>query len=259
MTVPSGLMIYEPKGAAREYAARACNIYAGCDHGCAYCYAPDVTHRERDQFTHPAERKGFLAKLECDAAKVKPGEPVFLCFTCDAYSHFDAEHAAAQDAIKILHAHGHKVSVLSKGGTRALRDLNLFGPGDSYGATLTFIKDADSLKWEPGAALPADRIEALRRFHSAGISTFASIEPVIDPAQSLALIERTASYVDEFRVGRWNHDARANAIDWQKFGLDAIALLKRLGNRYIVKDALRRYLPGVDSGIQAGRTGACHG
>lgn len=30
--------IYQPKGAAREYSAWACNLYNGCSNQCDYCY-----------------------------------------------------------------------------------------------------------------------------------------------------------------------------------------------------------------------------
>jgi DNA repair photolyase len=36
----SRLVIYEPKGKAGEYAPLALNLYAGCSHGCTYCFAP---------------------------------------------------------------------------------------------------------------------------------------------------------------------------------------------------------------------------
>ena len=32
-------IIYRPSGAAQEYAPFAANLYLGCSHGCAYCYA----------------------------------------------------------------------------------------------------------------------------------------------------------------------------------------------------------------------------
>ena len=64
------------------------------------------------------------------------------------------------------------------------------------------------------------------------------MEPVIDPAQTLALIEATTEFVDFYGVGKWNHDTRANDIDWLKFRADAESLLKKLGKAYKIKAAL---------------------
>ena len=119
-------VIYAPAGRAREYAALACNIYRGCDHRCTYCYAPSATRRKRENFAVPETRSGFIRQLERDAERVEPGEIILLCFTCDAYQHLDVELAMTRDTIKILHRAGHAIHVLTKGGSRALRDLDLF-------------------------------------------------------------------------------------------------------------------------------------
>jgi len=65
-----------------------------------------------------------------------------------------------------------------------------------------------------------------------------SLEPVIDPAQTLALVEATHEYVDFYGVGKWNHDTRAKEINWPKFRADAEELLKRHGKAYKIKAAL---------------------
>jgi hypothetical protein len=50
----------------------------------------------------------------------------------------------------VLIEHGLAFSILSKGGTRALRDADLYRPDrDAYAATLTSLDDRFSLKWEP--------------------------------------------------------------------------------------------------------------
>lgn len=71
-----------------------------------------------------------------------------------------------------------------------------------FGATLTFIDELKSLEVEPNAAKPQDRISTLKKLHEEGIKTWASIEPVIDPVQSLALIEATMPFVDQYKIGK---------------------------------------------------------
>jgi hypothetical protein len=96
--------------------------------------------------------------------------------------------------------------------------------------------------------MPSDRIVTIREFHAAGIPTWVSLEPVLDPAAALAIIRLTHSSVDLFKVGRWNYDARAEAIDWAKFASDAVALLESLGKRYYIKRDLACFLPEVQRG-----------
>ena len=76
----------------------------------------------------------------------------------------------------------------------------------------------------------------------AWIFTWASLEPVIDPEQSLEIIRRTHHFVDLFKVGTLNHHPRAREIDWRKFGRQAVELLEQLDCSYYIKDDLRRYL-----------------
>lgn len=236
-------LIYEPAGRAREYAALALNVYAGCDHQCSYCYAPSATFKKRDAFCSPTLRSGdFLTKLEKEAASLSPSDPILLSFTTDPYQKLDVTEQVTRKAIQILHRHGHKVHILTKGGSRALRDRDLLTPGDAFGSTLTFLDAATSATWEPGAASPEDRIATLKVFHDAGIPTWASLEPVIDPDTALEIIRRTHAFVNLFKVGRWNYDKRANEIDWRKFAQDAVRLLESLGAKYLLKQDLKKFL-----------------
>jgi hypothetical protein len=91
--------------------------------------------------------------------------------------------------------------------------------------------------------VPADRIATIKEFHAAGIPTWVSLEPVIEPDAALKIIKRTHKYVDLYKVGKWNYDARAKEIDWTKFTLDAVTLLKDLGCKYLIKEDLKPYLP----------------
>jgi DNA repair photolyase len=72
-----------------------------------------------------------------------------------------------------------------------------FGPSIQVGATLTFRDKTLSSEAEPGAHFPGSRLEALKVLNLAGITTWASIEPVIDPAQSLAIMADAVTFVDK--------------------------------------------------------------
>jgi DNA repair photolyase len=239
-------LIYEPKGRAREYAPLACNVYRGCDHACEYCYAPSATQRQRADFVLSSSRgPEFLPKLRKEAARYAAAgitDPVLLSFTCDPYQSLDERLGVTREAIQILHGAGLPVHILTKGGSRALRDLDLFTAGDAFASTLTLLDPDESARWEPGAASPQDRIETLRKFHAAGIPTWVSLEPVLDPSAALEIIRHTHSFVDLYKVGKLNYHPLAKEIDWHKFADSAITLLDSLSQPYYIKHDLLPFL-----------------
>lgn len=234
-------VIYEPKGKAREYCELSVNLYHGCDHRCLYCYAPAATYKTREAFAQPRPRPGIIEQIKKEAHVYKNHE-VLLCFTCDPYSAFAAQSGITRKAIEALHAGGVNVTILTKGGERSTVDFDLLTEKDKYGATLTFLSNIDSREWEPGAALPGERIGALREAHNQGLTTWASLEPVIDPEQSLKIIDLTYEYVDIYKVGKWNHDKRSNEIDWKAFAESAMAKLIKYHAKFYIKNDLKKYL-----------------
>ncbi len=239
--------IYEPRGRAREYAPLATNLYSGCSHGCLYCYVPLALKRKREDFhSSPKPRNNILRMLEADCRKMEAsginGEQVLLSFTCDPYQPIEDEHRITRKAIQILHQYGLSVQILTKGGMRAARDFDLLTKKDAFATTMTFLDDERSLKWEPKAALPGDRIEAIKKAKSMRIPTWVSLEPVIDPDQAIEIIRQTHEFVDLFKVGPLNYRPEAKEIDWKKFGNEVIELLEKLGKKYYIKEDLKKYL-----------------
>ncbi len=236
-------VIYRPKGAALEYAELAANIYMTCSHGCRYCYGPGAIRKTAKEYFRPAEVKSnLLERLRKDAGKLEPGDRVHLCFIGDPYPASFNGPDVTRDAIEIIKGDtlfgGRNVQILTKGGTRATRDYDLLGSGDRVGATLTFINPTNSLAWEPGAALPEDRLEGLRQAKAGGLDTWVSLEPVIDPVQALELIRRSAEFVDFYYLGAWNHDQQARELDYREFCQAARELLEGLGKDYRFKESL---------------------
>jgi len=239
------MIIYQPKGKAFEYSPLAANLYKGCAHGCVYCYGPAATFTDREQFSavdYIRPRPGVIEALEKEAKRLKGDKrEILLSFTSDCYQPLEQELELTRQALKILMAHGLTVTVLTKGGSWGIiRDMDLLkrNPLNAWSVTLTFDNPADSLQWEPQAALPEDRIESLRIAHAAGIKTWVSFEPVIDPEAVYRLLDKTHEFVDLYKVGKWNHDKRAKAVDWREFREKIEAQLISLGKAYYLKNDL---------------------
>jgi len=240
-------IIYETRGKAREYSELAANLYAGCGHGCTYCYAPSATFKNRDVFyNEPKCRKNVLKEFTKDCIKLKKvndPRPVLLSFTTDPYQPIDVTEKLTRRAIQCLDEHGLSVSVLTKGGRRSERDFGLLmnmGTRATYGATLVFTNDEMRQEIEPNAAPTKERIESLELAHSMGISTYVSLEPVWDPEQTMDLIEATVGFVDFYKVGKLNYSPVAKTIDWKEFGFAAKELLESYNAKYYLKNDLRK-------------------
>jgi len=239
-------IIYAPVGQAGEYSALATNPYRGCGHKCAYCYVPIVLHMPREEFDSGATpRTDFLKRLEKDARKYQAlniTEQVMLSFTTDPYH--PGDHTLTRQVLEMLQAYGLSICTLTKGGHRALRDLDLFRPGrDAFASTLTSLDETFSMKWEREATLPEDRINTLRAFHDAGIFTWVSLEPVLDVGATLEIIRQTHSFVDLYKIGRVNYVGLTKTTDWKQFTYDVLEVLAETGARRYIKRDLQPYLP----------------
>lgn len=239
-------IIYAPSGQALEYSELATNPYRGCGHKCAYCYVPNILRMNRKQFDSIAlERAGFEEKLIRDARKYQHlgvDAQVMLSFTTDPYH--PSETKLTRRTLEILSEHGLAFCTLTKGGARALRDIDLFRKDrDAFASTLTTLDDEFSMKWERGASLPDDRVKTLKAFHDAGIFTWVSLEPTLDTESSKAIIEHTHEFVDHFKIGRANYLKMTKTTDWERYTHEMIELCQRLGVSHYIKKDLQQYLP----------------
>jgi DNA repair photolyase len=241
--------IYPPTGPAGEYAALATNPYAGCGHGCKYCYVTEgrTPLMTRERFDAGATlRPDFIDKLRKDAAKYQAAgirEQVLLSFPSDPYHAGDT--GPTRETLEILREHDLAFCILTKGVRRAFRDLDLFRPErDAFAVTLISLGEAFCRKWESNAPLPSSRISALKRFHEKGIYTWPSIEPVINAEMALDVVKATHEFVDRYKIGKIHyHPELEQAVDWQTFVLRMIELLARLNKTAYFKKDLQRYLP----------------
>jgi DNA repair photolyase len=253
-------VIYRPKGNAGEYAPLATNPYRGCGHGCKYCYVPLATHIDRAEFNKPATlRPGYLERLAKDARLHGAAElddtqrQIFITFSSDPWH--PGDHSATRKVMDTLLMNGLAFCTLTKSGTAAVRngDIGWFRPKhDAFAATLTSLDDDFSMKWEPYAALPNDRLIGLQAFHKRGVFTWVSIEPTLDVVHSLRVIRESAPFVDLYKVGKANYlQEITRTTDWADYTVRVVDLLTSLGKKFYIKKDLQPFLPaGVDNPLR---------
>jgi hypothetical protein len=184
-----------------------------------------MTKQDRSEFNASAvPRQSYLDGLLAEARHYQAAgitEQVLLSFTSDPYHPGDI--SLTREVLEILRTRGLGFFTLTKGGTRALRDIDLFRP----------TRDAF-----------ADRLAALQRFHDAGIFTWISLEPTLDIESSLAIPAATHGFVDLLKIGRANYLKEIiKTTDWRDYTLRMMDLLQHIGAADYFKKDLQPYLP----------------
>jgi DNA repair photolyase len=230
--------VYIPKGRAKEYGDYAINIYTGCPHRCYYCFAPDVLHRDRETFhSHVEPRKGIVeaVKRQLETERIT-GKLIHLCFACDPYpAGYDT--TSTREIIKAIKDSGNHVQILTKSGMEASRDFDLLDNNDWFGVTIS-CNTVLSKKHEPNARSPFIRLIVLDKAKDAGIKTWVSCEPVLEPEAIYKLITEYGDSIDLYKIGKLNH--YPSDINWGEFGRECERLCKAYGRNYYIKDDLRK-------------------
>ena len=237
-------VIYIPKGKAREYSPYALNVYNGCDHNCRYCYVKTMPYYKKVPNEEIKPKKDILEKLEKQLKKQGISEQVLLCFIGDPYCKADIRYKTTREVLKILLKYNIPTAILSKGGERILRDIDLFKKfrNIKVGTTLTLIEEKESLYYEPGAALPRERMKVLGILHNEGIKTWVSFEPVIRSLTTYQLLELSPPFIDQYKVGKMNHYQLPYQIDWREFGNTMAKRLTELRKNFYIKKDLYKYM-----------------
>ncbi len=237
-------VIYEPKGRAREYSSLAINIINGCNMGCKYCYVPAMTFKKREQFhSNSKHRKDVLINLEKDLielSKIGNKKLVMFSFTSDVYQLDEEFNSITREALKLFKKYNQPFHLLTKGGTKAVRDFDLYKDTDWFACSLTFYDKEKSLQIEPNASLPEDRIKALRIANSRGIKTWVSFEPTLEEEETYKLYKATKSFVNFYKVGkvsRYKVD-----VDWVAFTNKIADMMESDKQPFFLKYDLRPYL-----------------
>jgi DNA repair photolyase len=158
------------------------NCYAGCEHGCVYCYARFAT-----RFSHPGKCWGSFVDVKVNAPQLLEREVkrkrvgrVFISSVCDGWQPVEERYGLTRSCIRLLLQCGYPLSVLTKSGL-AGRDLDLLAGRDGveFGVTITTLDEEVSRCFEPCSSSPSVRLALLEEAKRRGLKTFVFLGPLL--------------------------------------------------------------------------------
>jgi DNA repair photolyase len=172
------------------------NPYTGCPHGCLYCYASSYIPR----FAECRPKVDLLKRLAREADKIRPKTLVALSNSSDPYPPLEKELHLSRSCLLILKGRGLSVQVVTKSHLVA-KDAELLASMNACVAiTITTLNDSICRRLEPGAPLPAKRLDAMAKLAEMGVAVSARIDPII-PGINDAQIEQIVVAVSRAGAG----------------------------------------------------------
>lgn len=241
-----GKAIYKPGGKAGEYSAWACNLYNGCSHNCSYCFNNHSLMAATVGGTNIRLKKSlvdeqtayeiFCRELQKYLAQIIAAGALHFNFVSDPC--LPETIVLNYKCIDFAISQGVPCQVLTKRADWLSNPAvqNALGHPEllRVGFSLTGCDDQ-----EPGASPNANRIFAMQVLHNAGISTWASIEPILDPLRSLEMVARTIECCDHYKIGILSGKKNYTPQDIRMF-VDAVNALKPKSVYW--KESLREFV-----------------
>jgi DNA repair photolyase len=166
------------------------NPYTGCPHGCLYCYASSYIPR----FAECRPKVDLLKRLAKEVSRIRPGTLVALSNSSDPYPTLEKELQLSRSCLHILKERGLCAQVVTKSHLVA-RDADLLADMSACVAiTITSLSESICRRLEPGAPLPAKRLDAMAELAEKGVAVSARIDPII-PGINDAQIEQLVAAV----------------------------------------------------------------
>lgn len=170
-------------------AAVGLNVYRGCEHGCAYCFARP--YHEYLGFSSGLEfetkimvklRAPQLLRRELESRRWQP-QTVMMSGATDCYQPAERHFRLTRACLEIFAEFRNPVAIITKN-FLVTRDLDLLADLArhhcvSVAVSVTSLDPALAGRLEPRAARPEHRLRAIRMLADAGVPVTALLAPII--------------------------------------------------------------------------------
>lgn len=203
------------------------NAYAGCVHGCTYCYANFISkfngHREPwGRYTDIKINAPLLLKKEL--TRSRPGR-IMMSSVTDPYNQLENKYRLTRQILEILLDYQWPLSILTKS-SLIIRDIDLLKEFKNCEIGFSFMSLDDKVirDFEPHTSLAGDRLRAINQLTDNGLSVYAFVAPILPYLSQVSDIFRQLSqtklnlvYCDGFNYRTGSREASVVSIVKNKY------------------------------------------
>lgn len=186
--------------------SQSINPYAGCEHGCVYCYArPSHAYLELspglDFETRLFAKTNAAERLQLELSR--PGyrvSPINIGANTDPYQPIERDYRLTRQILEVLGSARHPVTIITKS-YNILKDIDILSrlAADNLVSVMMSVTSLDNelaRRLEPRASSPARRLQALQTLTAAGIPCgvlTAPMIPALNDHELESILEKAAS------------------------------------------------------------------
>lgn len=184
--------------------ACALNPYRGCEHRCAYCYAPSVLREEREWGTFLDVKVNIPVVLFKELKKMKKRgkaeRPVGISTVTDPYQPAEKRSELTRRCLELLLSHDFPISVQTKS-VLCLRDIDLLKrfTNAEVGFTITAMDDDVRKRYEPVSSSTEEKFSALQELKSKGLRTWVFLGPILPYITDMDM-EKIISFAEKAKI-----------------------------------------------------------
>ena len=185
------------------------NPYVGCQHKCAYCYAPNVLKIDREEWCSNIGVKYNIPIILSNELKKKKNGTIGISTVTDPYQPIDKKYKLTRYCLEQLLIHDMPICVQTKS-SLIVRDIDLISKFSDAEVMVSIgtINDSERKMLEPGSSSINDRLDALKEYSDIGVKTsifFGPIYPTIKTEDIADIIDTFAETgAKEIMVDKFN-------------------------------------------------------
>jgi DNA repair photolyase len=170
------------------------NPYRGCQHNCAYCYAPNVLRLSREYWGDSIEAKTNIPLVLSKELKTKKHGVIGISTVTDPYQPVERTFRLTRACLEQLLPHDFPAHIQTKSALVS-RDIDLISQFSDAQVMMSIgtLNDQERRLLEPSTSPIQDRLAVLRKLTDAGIKTaifFGPVYPAITDEDIPVILEK---------------------------------------------------------------------